>query len=344
MAHNFPKLHNAGWPGMVGTGEGSEPIIELDKMIGMTAAADVDGVKFDGMDVFLAAPHVDIESTDDDLKIVADKFREKNLVIGSMVAPIWPPTGGSAFGSEEDRKNFLEMVRKGCEIARKLGELGIRSGGCIRIDTVGGVDDWLKDPAGNQKKNIESFKDAAKIAEDNGERLAAEGEISWGGMHSWKLMLELLEGVGKPEVLGFQADMAHTLLYMIGYNAEEDALVSKDFNWEKEEFDAGYKKLTDMLRPWTIDFHVAQNDATVFGSGSHDKTGRHCQVGDPNGKLDIPYHAGFWMRDENGNVNKKFRHICWDGCMFPNSVMELGDTWNAILGEMIKVREAHGWD
>ena len=36
------------------------------------------------------------------------------------------------------------------------------------------------------------------------------------------------------------------------------------------------KKLTDALRPWTIDFHVAQNDATVHGTGSHDKTGRHC--------------------------------------------------------------------
>lgn len=344
MAHTYPKLHNAGWPGMVGKGEGSEPIIPLDTMIELTAAAEVDGVKFDGMDIFLAAPHVDIESTDDDLKRLVEKFQSKNLVIGSMVAPIWPPSGGSAFGSEEDRKKFLDMVRKGCDIARKLDDLGIRSGGCIRIDTVGSVEDWLKDPKENQKKNIESFKEAAKIAEDKGERLAAEGEISWGGMHSWRLMIELLEGVGKPEVLGFQADMAHTLLYMIGYNAPEDSLVGKDFNWDKQEFDAGYKKLTDTLRPWTIDFHIAQNDATVFGSGSHDKTGRHCQVGDPKGKLDIPYHAGFWMRDEKGEVNKKFPHICWDGCMFPNSVMKSGDTWNAILAEMIKVREAHGWD
>ena len=45
--------------------------------------------------------------------------------------------------------------------------------------------------------------------------------------------------------------------------------------------------MTDMLRPWTIDFHVAQNDGTVKGSGYHDKTGRHCLATDPNGKLDI---------------------------------------------------------
>ena len=56
--------------------------------------------------------------------------------------------------------------------------------------------------------------------------------------------------------------------------------------------------MTDALRPWTIDFHVAQNDATVNGSGSHDKTGRHCLPNDPNGKLDIVKHAGFWLRDE----------------------------------------------
>ena len=45
--------------------------------------------------------------------------------------------------------------------------------------------------------------------------------------------------------------------------------------------------MTDALRPWTIDFHVAQNDGTVHGTGTHDKTGRHCPADDPNGKLDI---------------------------------------------------------
>ena len=236
MAHTYPKLHNGGWSGVVGKGEGSEPVIELDQMIEMTAKAEVNGAKFDGMDIFLTAPHVDIDSSADDLKKLADKFSSKGLSIGSMVAPIWPPTGGSAFGSEEDRKKFLSMVRKGCEIAQTLDKTGVRSYGGIRIDTAGSVEDWLKDPEGNQKKNIETFKEAARIAEDFGEKLVAEGEICWGGMHSWRLMIELLEGVGKPETLGFQADMAHTLLYMLGYNAEEDALVGPDFDWEKGEF------------------------------------------------------------------------------------------------------------
>ena len=101
--------------------------------------------------------------------------------------------------------------------------------------------------------------------------------------------------------------------------------------------------MTAALRPWTLDFHVAQNDATVFGSGSHDHTGRHCLATDPNGKLNIPHHAGFWLRDESGQLTKKFRHICWDGCMFPNDVMMKPQTWNDILAAMITVRDAHGW-
>ncbi len=84
--------------------------------------------------------------------------------------------------------------------------------------------------------------------------------------------------------------------------------------------------MTHALRPWTIDFHVAQNDATVKGSGSHDKTGRHCLPNDPNGKLDIARHAGSWLRDDAGNVTRALQHICWDGCMFPNAtMMQAGD-------------------
>ena len=157
-------------------------------------------------------------------------------------------------------------------------------------------------------------------------------------------MVDLLERVGEPETVGFQADMAHTLLYTMGYNAPEDALLPANYDWtDKAKLDEALKKLTAALRPWTIDFHVAQNNATVHGTGSHDKTGRHCLATDPTGKLDIPRHAGYWMRDENGNPTKAFRHICWDGCMFPNAVMMKPQTWNDILSAMISVRDAHGW-
>jgi hypothetical protein len=197
---------------------------------------------------------------------------------------------------------------------------------------------------GNQRRIAETFRQACKIAEDHGERLAAEGEICWGGMHSWKKMLQLLETVDRPQTLGFQADMAHTLLYLLGYNAPEDALLPQDFAWrDPEAFDAAYRELTSALRPWTIDFHVAQNDATVRGGGSHDKTGRHCLPDDPNGKLDIPRHAGRWLRDADGNVTQRIQHICWDGCLFSNATMMRPKTWNDILRAMVAVRDAHGW-
>jgi sugar phosphate isomerase/epimerase len=343
--NNFPKLHNALWPGLVGKGgPGAEPCIDIDTMLDLTAKADVNGVKFDGVDIFLFDPHISIDISPDGLKQVAEKIRGKSLVVGSVVAPVWPPTGGgSAMGGADERKKFVGQVEKACRIARQLREMGIRPHGVVRIDSACGVTDWEKDPKGNSKAIAATFREAAKAAKDNGERLAAEGEICWGAMHSWKYMLQLLDEVGQPKTVGFQADMAHTLLYTLGYNAPEHRIVPKDFHWEPGQFHAAMKKMTKALRPWTIDFHVAQNDATVRGSGSHDKTGRHCQATDPNGKLNIARDAGYWMRDEQEKVTRKFKHICWDGCMFPNEVMMKPETWNNILAAMIQVRENHGW-
>ena len=346
-ANNFPKLHNAAWPGVVGKGPDSEPPIDLDTMLDLTAGAEVDGQKFDGVDLFLFDPHISIDISDDELKAWADKFSDRGLVIGSVVAPIWGPTGGgAAIDPGEGRPAFLEAVRKGCGIARKLREWGIRPSGVVRIDSASGVEDWAKDPAANtasRRHVVESFRQATAIAQDNGEALSAEGEICWGAMHSWKYMLEVLEGVNNP-ALGFQADMAHTLLYTLGFNAPEHALLPQDFAWDdNEELDGALRQLTDALRPWTNDFHVAQNDGTVFGIGSHDRTGRHCQARDPNGRLDIVRHSGFWLRNADGELTKNCRHICWDGCMFPNKVMLEPETWNDVLGVMVAVRDAHGW-
>jgi sugar phosphate isomerase/epimerase len=345
--HKKPALHNAMWPGLVGKGgPGAEPPIELDTMLEMTAAAKVNGTKFDGVDLFLFDPHVSIDSSDDDLQRLADKIRAKNLLVGSLVAPVWPPTGGgSAMGTEEERKAFVTQVRKACRIGKKLRDLGIRKYGVIRIDSAASPSEWAKDPAGNTKTIADTFRKSADVAEEHGERLAAEGEICWGGMHSVKRNVELLEMVGRPKTVGFQADMAHTLLFTMGYNAPDDRILPENFDWsDRKTLDEGLRKMTGALRPWTIDFHVAQNDATVKGSGSHDKTGRHCQPFDPNGKLDIVRHAGLWLRDDNGQVTKKFQHICWDGCMFPNAVMTQQKTWNDILTVMVGVRDAHGWD
>ena len=343
--NNYPKVHNGAWAGLVGKGPDSEPPIDLDTMLDLTAAADVNGTKFDGVDLFLFAPHVDIDSTDDDLQGLVDKVQSRNLSIGTLVAPVWPPTGGgSAMGDETECQKFLTQVTKSCRIARKLRELGARPDGVIRIDSAVDPAIWAEDPKANSKRIAETFRAACDIAEDHGEQLTAEGEICWGGMHSWKEMVSLLELVDRPATLGFQADMAHTLLYLLGHNAPQDRILPEQFNWDNPDtLQESLQTLTAALRPWTNDFHIAQNDATVKGSGSHDKTGRHCLPHDPNGKLDIARDAGFWLRDEHGQLTRRIRHICWDGCMFSNEVMMKADTWNDILGAMAAARDAHGW-
>ena len=208
-------------------------------------------------------------------------------------------------GSAEERKVFVSMVEKACRIGKKLRELGVRPYGVVRIDSATGVHEWAQDPAANTKLIAQTFREACDVAEKYGERLAAEGEICWGGMHGWKSMAHLLESVARPKTLGFQADMAHTLLYTLGYNAPDERILPPDFDWRKRDvFDSAMKQMTNALRPWTIDFHVAQNDATVKGSGSHDKTGRHCTVDDPNGKLDIVHDAGYWLRERERRADQ----------------------------------------
>jgi sugar phosphate isomerase/epimerase len=346
MQNSYPKLHNAMWPGLVGKGPDSEPPIGLDTMLDLTQRAEVNGVRFDGVDLFLFDPHTSIDATDDDVKRLADNIGGRGLAVGSVVAPVWPPTGGgSAMGGPEDRERFVTQVRKACRIAGKLREYGVRKYGIIRIDSASGVTEWAADPDGNTTKIAETFREACDVAAGHGERLAAEGEICWGGMHSWRTMVRLLEAVDRSETLGFQADMAHTLLFTLGYNAPEDRILPENFDWtDRAALDSAMKTLTSALRPWTIDFHIAQNDATVKGSGSHDKTGRHCLPHDANGKLDIAHYAGYWMRGDDGQPTRAFQHVCWDGCMFPNATMMRQETWNDILATMMAVRDAHGWN
>ena len=340
--NNFPKLHNAMWPGLVGKGEpDSEPHIELDAMLDYTAKAEVDGVKFDGVDLFLYKPHFDIDSDDASIEALADKIADKGLKVGSLVAPVW--FNASAIGDESLRSAWLDSIRKSIHIANKLREHGVREHGIIRIDSAATVAAWAKNPEANTKLIAQSFREAGQIAADSGERLAAEGEICWGGMHSWKYMIDLLEETGMPETVGFQADMSHTLLYALGENASEHRIVPVEFHWEPDAFHAAMRRLADALRPWTFDFHVAQNDGSVFGSGDHEKTGRHCLATDPKGKLNIVRDSGYWLRDADGKVTRSIPHICWDGCMFPNAVMTRQQSWNDILAAMIEVRNHHGW-
>jgi hypothetical protein len=343
MTKMYPKLHNAMWPGLVGkgSGENQEPPIGLDEMLRLTSEAEVLGHKFTGVDLFLYHPHVDPDMNNDDVRRLADHISSFGLEVGSLVAPVWSDTeGGSSMGDRASQVRFLAAVRKACQIAQILDRHGIRKGGVIRVDSAEfGIAQWAKDQVESNKKIVSTFKEAAVIAHGFGQRIAAEGEICWAGMHSWKHMLDVLTSVNRPNDFGFQADLAHTYLYLMGYNALEHALLQDGYS--ADDFYKAYATMTNTLRPWTIDFHVAQNDGTTNASGNHELTGRHCMPDDPNGKLDIIQTSGYWLQ---GAKDRGLRHICWDGCMFDNAVLRDPNTWNSVLAKMISVRDAYGWN
>ena len=127
-SNTFPKLHNAMWPGLVGKEAGTDhPPISLDRMLELTAKSEVNGQKFEGVDLFLFHPHTDPDASESELRAMADKIAKHGLLVGSVVAPVWPGTvGASAMGSEDDRRKFVLAVRKACRIARILNEHGVR--------------------------------------------------------------------------------------------------------------------------------------------------------------------------------------------------------------------------
>src|SRR5262249_7351426 len=152
--------------GLVGKGPDSEPVIDLETMLDLTAMAEIDGVRFDGVDLFLSLPHTDIDSSHEELKRLAETIARRRLVVGSVVAPVWPATGGgSAVGSAEEQNKFLIQVRKACAIGRMLRDLGIRRYGVIRIDSACSPREWALDPVHNTERIADTFRKACSIAE-----------------------------------------------------------------------------------------------------------------------------------------------------------------------------------
>ena len=345
MSHANPALHNAMWPGLVGKGPDSEPPIDLDTMLDLTAQAEVDGVRFDGVDLFLSLPHTDIDSSDDDLARLAEKVAAKGLRVGSLVAPVWAATGGgSAMGNAEERSRFLTQVKKACRIARKLRELKIRHYGIVRIDSAASAGDWASDPEGNTKRIAETFREACTIADDFENASRPREKFAGPECTAGAATCSCWKWWGVRKHWGFRPIWPTPCCSPWDTTRRKtDCYLPISIGGMARRLAEAYRKMADALRPWTTDFHVAQNDGSVKGSGSHDKTGRHCQPLDPNGKLDIVRDAGAWLRDDGGNPTRAFQHICWDGCMFPNAAMLDSKTWNDVLRVMIAVREAHGW-
>ena len=55
--NNYPKLHNAGWPGVVGKGpDAEEPFLDLDTILDLTTRAEVEALALTGLICFSALP------------------------------------------------------------------------------------------------------------------------------------------------------------------------------------------------------------------------------------------------------------------------------------------------
>ena len=300
------------WPGLVGKGPDSEPPIDLDTMLDLTAAAEVDGVKFDGVDLFLFDPHIDIDS---------DRRRAEAARRSNPRAQIWssarwsrrcgrPTGGGSAMGSDEERK---QLPHAGAQGLRDRQEAARARHPPVRRHPhrLGGEPGRLgrRIPPATPKRIAETFREACDIAEEL--RRAAR-----------RRRRDLLGRHAQLEAHGRAARAGRTARRRSAFRPTWRTRCST--RWATTRRRIGCcrrtstgqigrrsttrsKTMTDALRPWTIDFHVAQNDATVNGSGSHDKTGRHCLPNDPNGKLDIVAIAGYWLRDDDGTADARLR-------------------------------------
>ena len=88
----------------------------------LTAAAQVDGVKFDGVDIFLYDPHINIDISDEDLKAVAAKIADKGFVVGTVVAPVW--FDASAMGDASAARELLDRHSQGVPDRQEAARAG----------------------------------------------------------------------------------------------------------------------------------------------------------------------------------------------------------------------------
>lgn len=340
------------WPGLVGKGDkpGQEQPIDLAKMLDLTSKARTpDGRKFHGVDLFLFDPHVSIHSTKDDIKKLAEQIAALEFVVGDTVAPVWPGTKGDSILI--DPKAWLESIRLACQISAWLREFKIRPYGIVRIDTATSGEQWAK--VGQSKAfsaTVATIKESCNIANGFGERLAAEGEPNWAGMNSTRRLKRLIKTVDRPE-FGGQLDLAHLANFALGVADSGDRALPG--NWKKDDWknrpevvNQAFRHIGNELSPYMFSLHGAQTDGGLYTADaeSHAPTGHHVPVDDPNGVLDITACTRELLYEDGepraGLSKTGPKHICWDGCMFPNDKLLDQETWNKVLTQLTATADA----
>ena len=349
--NNRPFLSVPTWVGFVGKepdkgGEEPVPLDELCKLFSMPAHG---AHRIEMLDIFCFMPHVDFNNPDTAKLLGEAIFDRYGFFVGTLVAPTWAGTNGGSAMTIEGRVARAKQIKKTAEIGKWLREQGIRPAGCnlVRTDTGESPENFMTgDTKANAEFIAETFRMEAEICADLGERLTVEGEPCQGGMQTVQLCADIMRQAGSKHCT-FEADLTHINTMMMAPNGPEGHRLlpegTSPDNYKPAELLAHHKWAADQLGAHTGDLHIGQSDFALLAGGSHLKTGHHCTATDPKGVMDLLNIAGFWMLDANGQPNRKFEHILWDGCMFLNSVIRSPITWQHILMLMVAIREYYGW-
>lgn len=322
---NYPRLHTTvGIPQMQGI---DSPPIELETFLDLTTLAESDGIRFDGVDLPLHDSYLSLEAQDLEIKALASDVRDRELVIGTLIAPL--------LSTDSGEEAFLNRVKNCCRIGRRLRNLGARPYGVIRIDSGHDPITWAEDAFAAQRRMVERMQVACAIAGEFGERLAMSGLACRNGLQDWRSLLDILERVNQTDTLGLHLDLAE-MLFLVQAKANTNRALLE--NWDGKDsrtLDVAIRTLAEPLRRWTISLYVSQSDGSSIE--------HRLLPSDQTGKLQLTHHIGSWLYGDDGRLTKALQHLCWDGGSFPAQLLLNQETWDGVLASMIAIRDAHGW-
>ena len=235
--NRYPALHNAMWPGLVGKGPGSEPPIDLDTMLDLTAAAAGRRRRVRRRRPVSVRCRTSTSIRPTTIwRASRTIWRAKGLAparwsrrCGRRPAAVRPWAARKSAAASHPGAQGLPHRRANCASwasGRMASCASIRppappSGPRIRQATHSRIAETFREACASPKATASAWPPKAKSA---GAACIAGGTMS--NCWSW--------WTGR-KTLGFQADMAHTLLFTLGYNAPEDRLLPEDFDWSQTE-------------------------------------------------------------------------------------------------------------
>ena len=246
--HNYPALHNAdvarpgrqGQPGRRAVHR-SRHDARPDRRAPRSTAC-----KFDGVDLFLFDPHVSIDCHRRRPQAAGrqDRGRKASSSARSSRRCGRRPAAARRWAATRSGSNFVDAGAQGLPhrqeaaragrspVRRRAHRLGVRVraiGRRIRRATRRRSPRRSARPATSPRITASGSRPKARSA-----GAACTAGSAWSSCSNWST---------GPRRVGFQADMAHTLLYTLGYNAPEDRILPEDFDWtDPDELDAALQE------------------------------------------------------------------------------------------------------